>query len=368
MFRQFESRGVDTKRRARSGGPRNKELIGEELIKGNITGNSTIRGPNSLLVQGSIIGTVDEPCKVKIDGDLTVSGSMLNADIRARRVHVGASVKGCSILAAGRIEIKGDTTDVKATLSTFESHQYKLEELQSVILRAKEELIDLRQAYKQCGKQLSKRCRAPRAGINLNIGGLLRERRGCIEVDLSVVYNALKELTVRELETALTSFFSKGIIGFLAKSNREFISRGPAQEKTFLRVIGGLATLFAQARAVDRKAEEIENCGRQLDEMIDELTADESELAIAGQLNPNVTVEFLLPSARMGPNGELEIKYDSASWAIRSVKKNGEWELAKRSIHEDSLIICGAEDWRNVSLRVCENRIVMDSNHIDSSD
>ena len=340
---------------------RNKELIGEELIRGNITGNSTIRGPNSLLVQGSIVGTVHEPCKVEIDGDLTVSGSILYADIRARCVQVGASAKDSSILATRKIEIKGDASDVKATLSTFETKQHKLDELQSGISRAKRELVSLRHTCEQSGRGLSKRSRSSRAGINLNIGGLLRERRGCVEVDLSVVYDALKDRTVQELEVALALFFTRGVIGFLTKSNRGFISRGLLQEKNFLRVITGLTTLFAQTRAADRKAEEIEKSERQFDELIDELSVDESELSIEGRLQPNINVEFLLPSARMGPTGKLEVKCDSASWSVRSVAKSGEWELAKRGNHEDSLIVCGAEDWRNVSLKVRENMVVMDS-------
>ena len=65
-----------------------------------------------------------------------------------------------------------------------------------------------------------------------------------MRINLTVFYSSLGEQSESQRKTALVQFFAKGVVGYLARANRKYISDNPAREKVFLQLLKHLRELF----------------------------------------------------------------------------------------------------------------------------
>ena len=81
------------------------------LIPMDVKAGAAVKGQRSLLIEGSARGDAQQRCRIEVDGDLIVKGSVQYADIAARRITIGEDANACKLVAAGDAEIAGSLSD-----------------------------------------------------------------------------------------------------------------------------------------------------------------------------------------------------------------------------------------------------------------
>ena len=57
-------------------------------IRGDLSADAQVRGSGALLVERSVVGSTEHPCKIQMDEGVFVVGSIRQAEVVSRRIQV----------------------------------------------------------------------------------------------------------------------------------------------------------------------------------------------------------------------------------------------------------------------------------------
>ena len=75
------------------------------LVQGNVDRDLTIKGNQSLLLQGSVAGKPDAPCRIEVNGDVVVTGAVRQTHNHSANIHMAGLVEHSHLIASGDIVI-----------------------------------------------------------------------------------------------------------------------------------------------------------------------------------------------------------------------------------------------------------------------
>ncbi|MDP6777929.1 MAG: hypothetical protein QGI83_14320 [Candidatus Latescibacteria bacterium] len=83
------------------------------VIRGDVTAGSTLSVAGSVVVEGSVLGRAESVCRLDLEGEMVVVGSLRHADVRARRISVGKSASRSDLESRSGVHVLGDAVDVR---------------------------------------------------------------------------------------------------------------------------------------------------------------------------------------------------------------------------------------------------------------
>ena len=131
------------------------------LVNGDVTAGAAVKGTQSLVVKGSLIGSERWPCRIEVDGDVVVFGDVKYAHVTGRSIRIGADARHCRLTAQRGLEVGKDLSNARIAVGEFDSENRKIEEAKQKILQTKQEGSSLSGSYdvtkKVCTRNLARR-------------------------------------------------------------------------------------------------------------------------------------------------------------------------------------------------------------------
>jgi len=342
--------------------PPNKSFFNTEdhnyLLEGDVPGGISITGERSFLVQGSINGSNSNPSRIHINGDLVVTGNVCYAQIHCRNLHIGGSTQNSRLITSGNIAIDGDLACGKLTLGDYESDRHLIQNLQHEIARFRTDREAIERRIHQDEKRLDRACKTTHTPLNFNIKKIIIHQYGHVRIDLKSIYASLTDRSQEQTESVLLEFFAKGIVGFLARNNRQYIDGNQAREKVFLQILKNLRGLFmvvAQRESIDLQISRAES---QVQQLVDSLHSRAPTVSIQGIIIPETQLEFTQPRVQCLDNGEMDFDHGLATIEIQPGREANQYQLLLTDLNGED---CSQEltdaERKNISFRLCEDQI-----------
>ena len=328
------------------------------LVSGDVNGGANIRGKESLVVEGSLIGKPNEPCQVEFRGDVVVKGRVEHASIIGRKIQIGGEGKNCRLTAQKDIEIGSTLTNSRTLSGDFTPINNSYEKLKEHIKRKEEGREQLERELHIAERTLDKHLKTTHAGLDMNAGRMIQRRRNRVKIDLQPLYQLVGDRTEDELDTALLEFFNKGIAGLLTKANKGYIGSNSMRQKVFLQLIHSLRTQFTATRSLDRYDRELDAHRSACDELLESLrNQSATPVTVHGEVAPDVEMWFVRAAVEEFDDGEVTINSERASLKVTANGSNphvvrvglkGESEELEPDRH----------DLSNVTLQLEEDQVV----------
>jgi hypothetical protein len=327
------------------------------LIGCDVPAGVSITGTRSVLVQGSVCGTSSNPCRIRITGDLVVTGSVRHAQIHCKSCHLGGSAEATSLVASGSITVGGDLASGQLTVGDYEDLKRLILSLQNQIARLTTDRETIERLIRHDEKRLDRSCKATRTPLNVNMGKIIVHRYGQVRIDLKPIYPSLTDRSLEEADSVLLDFFSKGVVGVLTRSNRRYIDGNRAREKVFLQVLKNLRGLFMASAQRERIDAQISDAESQVQQLVDSLHSREPSVSIQGNINPGIRLEFVQPKRESVDDG-TDFSHESATLEVQPGRELGQCQLQLVDVNGESCVkeLTDAEQ-RSVSFRVHEKQI-----------
>ena len=280
---------------------------------GDLPGGSTISSQGSVVVQGSINGTKGNPCRVRVEGDLVVTGKVQYAQIRCRNLSVGADLTHAKAKISGAALICGQFTETELVLGEYEDRKLRIENLRNEIVRGLDERESYDRRISQEERRVDRSCKATRIPLNFNVSRLISQENGRVRIDLSSFYTSLGELPEAKLKAALIEFFAKGIVGVLARANRKYIDGNPSREKVFLQLLKTLRELFVLVSERDIVVLRLEKAEKEVETIIEALRSPTNNAHLQQGVGTQSTIDFHQPRVRRDEEGEITFVHQTAT-------------------------------------------------------
>ena len=287
------------------------------IFEGTVPAGATLSGEESLLVDGNAVGTAGSACSLHATRSLLVTGDMRHARVSAGSLHVAGNVRNAQIQVSGKVVVGGDMRRSHLMLGAFEASKRRIDEHRHDISRMQEQRAGLDRSINQDEKRLDRSCKATRVPLNFNVSRIVIQEQQRIRVNLSTVYSSIGDKPPDKLKKALDVFFTKGIIGFLAKTNRKYIAGNPAREKVFMQLLKALRGLVLQVFERDQIIARIQQHQTQIDLLIDALQNQHPELHVGGDLGPENRIEFVCPSVMRREATDIDVNHQTASLVVK---------------------------------------------------
>ena len=299
------------------------------LVQGDLIDVVRVKGEGALLVQGSLAGDPDMPCRVDVAGDAVICGDVRDAQITASNIHVGGNVRSTQLTAAGEIRIGSDMGSGRIVVGDYDFDRKRLETCRSLVERSKEQAESLGRRVGQDEKRMAKSCRALRIPLDFSVGQIVEHSGGRVSVDLSAFYRSVDDKEAK-LDVALGEFFAKGIIGVIARANRKYLVNYPAREKIFMQLLKGLRELFIAVMERDQMLKRVTEAESELESLRAALSDRNPHVAIRGRIAPEAEMEFILPQLIETRDGEFDFAHKTAQLCILPGALAGQCEVATR--------------------------------------
>ena len=265
------------------------------LINGNVTAGAAVRGTQSLLVKGSLIGSERWPCRIEVDGDVVVFGDVKYAHVTGRSIRIGADARHCRLTAQRGLEVGKDLSNARIEVGEFDSENRKIEEAKQKILQTKQEGELIERQLRRDEKSMHKKFSSTHFDLNFSAGGIIEHMRSGIVINLQRFYKVVGERSDKEIDQALLEFFAKSVVGFLVRSNHRILKTSKGRQKAFKNVIRSLHDLFFLTREFDKQSSRIAQCEAGIDNLIDALSSQTSPVYVRGAMTPGIDLSFVLP-------------------------------------------------------------------------
>ena len=299
------------------------------LVQGDLVDVLRVKGEGSILVQGSIVGDGDMPCRVEVAGDAVICGDVRDAQITASSIHVGGTVRSSQLTAAGDIRICSDMGAGRIVVGDYDMDRKRLETCRSLVERSKAQAESLGRRVGQDEKRMAKSCRALRIPLDFSVGQIVEHSDGRVSVDLSSFYRSVDDKQAK-LDAALGEFFAKGIIGVIARANRKYLVNYPAREKIFMQLLKGLRELFVAVMERDQMLKRVAQAESELEDLRAALSDRDPNVAIRGRIAQEAEMEFILPQLIETRDGEFDFAHKTAQLSILPGALAGQCEMATR--------------------------------------
>jgi hypothetical protein len=331
------------------------------LLQSDMPHGATISGERSMVVQGSLNGTQGNPCRVQVKGDLVVTGNIYHAQIRCRNLYVGGDIQHSRVIAVDDLHICGELMAAQLSTGDYSEKKSFIDNCHRDYERGQEERESLERQIRQEEKRVDRSCKATRIPLDFNISRIMTHDNNQVRINLSSFYTSLGELTEERRKSALMEFFAKGIVGYLARSNRKYIDGNPAREKVFLQLLKHLRELFQLVAERDFLLRRQQLDQEHIDEMVDKLRKQKQAIYVQGGIHADTTLRFALPRVRSLGEGQFEF-IDNAATLKFSAGEGEELylELSDTEDNNETRDI-SAEELEELHFQVTLGKVVWDS-------
>jgi hypothetical protein len=350
--------------------PLNKSSLNTEdhngLLEGDVPGGISITGERSFLVQGSINGSDSNPCRIRISGDLVVTGNVCHAQIHCQNLLIGGSSQNSHLITSGDVTVGGDLAYGQLTIGDYESNRHRIQSLQYEITRYRNDREGVERRIHQGEKRIDRACKTTRTPLDFNIKKIVIHQYGHVRIELKSIYASLTDRSQEKAESVLLEFFAKGIVGFLARKNRQYIDNNRACEKVFLQLLRNLRELFMLVAQREHIDTQISCADSQVNQLVDALHSGAQKVSVQGIAMPQTRLEFVQPRVHCLENEELDFSHESASLEIQPGRETGQCQMQLVDLHGEC---CSQElnnaERKNIAFRLCQDQISWESLPID---
>ena len=329
------------------------------VFEGDVPGGLTLAGRHSLLVQGSLKGSSGNTCHIDVAGDAVITGDVHYTQINCRHLRVSGAVHHSQVNATGEVIIGSDLVGTRLLIGDYQARKQQVEKLRHDITRLQEERNGFDRKITQDEKKLDRSCKVTRVPLDFQVSRLIFQEHNRIRVDLSSIYKSLGDQSGLKLKQGVNEFFAKGIIGYLAKANRKYITDNPAREKVFLQLLKHLRELVMEVFERDQTVAEIDQAQAGIDKIVKELRQQDLALHIQGAALPESEVEFARPRVQRLEDNDINFVHQAATLKVQPGSQAGTLHLERVDIQGTSQTRdVGVDELQGVSLRVDENQAV----------
>ena len=285
----IDFKGLNTTNHTFDTGDQNGHLLDD------MPGGTSVNGGRSLVIDGSLNGVENNPCRIQLSGDLLVKGNVFNAHIKCSALYVDGDIQDSRVSAAGDVYIGGELMDSQLALGDYSDRKNTIDNLHRDFAKKREERESLDRQIRQEEKRVDRSCKATLIPLNFNVSRIISHENNQVRINLTSFYSSLGEQSESQRKTALVQFFAKGVVGYLARANRKYISDNPAREKVFLQLLKHLRELFLLVAERDFIALHQEQDAQAMNELVQSIRRQNRMLHIEGGIHPNSTLRFILP-------------------------------------------------------------------------
>ena len=329
------------------------------LLEGNVPSGTTLKGEQTLLVQGAILGTSNAPCNISMKDDVIVTGDTAHAHIRGCNIYLVRNLQHSRLNASGNIKIGTNVISSKLTVGDFEVRRHQINELNHDLHLAKEKHAALQRQVEIEGRRMNKACTITHTPLNFNVGHIVQQKYGRVRIDLKNFYQSFNGRSGEKINQVLREFFAKGIVGVLARANRKYLLNNPAREKIFLELLRKLRELFFLVHDYETLNKRISRDAQTIYQLLKELNERNRTIYIQGSLEPDSELIFILPDAVCPVDGTADFKYQSVHLKVGTGtdEKHLHLEIQNARGEKSSQNLSRAE-FKNLSFQIYEGTIV----------
>jgi hypothetical protein len=329
------------------------------VIDGDAGPGATVRGEQGLLVRGSIQGLARMPCRVEVKGDVVITGRAENSNIVGRSIRIGRDARACRLTALEGVEIGDDASDLTISVGEFEEERIKVENLKARISQAN---LDRDYADRQVRleeRRMDRALETTKVALDFTLGQIIQRRRNRVALDLAPFYRMVGEKGEAEMEAALLEFFSRGVIGLLTRTNRDYIGKNPNRQKIFLGVIRNLRELFSLTLKLDQQTARMARESENHRQALEALESRTGAVYVRGTLTPRADVQLVRADVKRPEEQEPIILKETARLTLEPGANPEEVAAILTAVNgAESVLTSNPGEWRGVKLSLQEGSVV----------
>lgn len=303
------------------------------LVQGDVLGDALIRCGKSVVVEGDIVGKDRQCCRFEAAGDIVINGDVSFAQIKARNIHVGGTVRNSQLFAEENIKIGGDLLAGELTIGNARAGQCRIEALQRELGDLRERFELLRRQVLDQEKQLFRECKAAGRDFDFSVGRFVRNKEESLCIDLSAFYQSVGSKEEKKIEPMLKEFFAKGIVGVLARRNHKRLAASLTLNNAFMRLLRKLKELFLLVTRRDRAGAQLENFEREIAGLLAELENQYLHLHVRGAVLLQSRLRFERLRLLRCEEERMEFNRD---WAELSLEEGADGADSELTIEKSS--------------------------------
>lgn len=281
--------GLNVNNHTFDAGDQNGHLLDE------MPGGTIVNGLRSVVIDGSLNGTENNPCRIQVSGNLLVKGNVFHAHIKCGALYVDGDVQDSRVSTTGDAYIGGEFIQSQLKLGDYSDKKDLIDDRYREFAKKRDERESLDRQIRQEEKRIDRSCKSTLVPLDFNISRIISHKNNQVRINLTSFYTSLGEQSERQRKTALVQFFAKGIVGYLARANRKYISDNPAREKVFLQLLKHLRELFLLVAERDFLVLNQAQDSQEMDELAQTIRDQNQMLYIEGRIHPDSTLCFMLP-------------------------------------------------------------------------
>lgn len=330
------------------------------LHEGDTRPGTVLRGERSLVVRGSLLGTVEAPCEAAVEGDLAVTGSVRHARIACQTLLVAGDLTDAEVEAATEAVVAGDLSHSRVTVGSYRSRQRRLEGAWLRLRNGQQELAALATAIPRAERALLRARREFGAPpLRLSLSALLLDDGERVTVELSVFHRSRGTEPPAQARAAFDEFFAKGIIGFLARVNRAAVTVDREHERAFVVLLRELRQLVTHVFLRDQATADARSAQEEIDTLVAQVRGQHPSVQVCGSLLPESQVAIQAPAVLRLEDQEVRFTDASATLWIGQGSRPDRLRLAGtdvdgRAFEEE----VNASLLRRVRLELSQGRVV----------
>ncbi len=277
----------------------------------DMPGGTSASGRCSMVIDGSLNGMPNNPCRVQVAGDLLIKGNVFHAQIQCKALYVDGDVQDSRVSTTGDAYIGGELMQTQLLLGDYGDRKSAIEDIYRGFSHVQDDLEALERQIRQEEKRVDRSCKATLIPLNFNVSRIISHENNQVRINLSSFYSSVGELSETRRKSALLEFFAKGVVGYLARSNRKYISDNPAREKVFLQLLKQLRELFLLVAERDFIVHGQQGDRQKMEDIADDIRNQHQTLYIEGGIHPESSLRFMLP--RVATNEQDEYVFTDSS-------------------------------------------------------
>jgi hypothetical protein len=330
----------------------------EARIHGNMAPATRASSRRSVRVDGSLLGTREQPCVVAAGGEIVIEGDVCHAILSGDAVRIQGSARHCHVTAYRAAEVGGDLGPATLAVGGFESRLQDLARCRQEAMEAAHEhrLLQTRLGVEE--RRLARLLKVTRLVCEVALGQLIRPGNERLQVNLEAFYRVIGARPREQMEAALLDFFTRAVIGRLAHTNQSYLRSNPNNQKVFLRVLADLRQLFVLTFQLDNAAWRQQRAVATAAATTETIARNRPCLAVGGAIGPGLRLQFIVAES----TGETE---DSPAFVARSgrlqLEEGAPGELTCRQTDPGGKESVTREDlghWRGLRLWCTARRVV----------
>jgi hypothetical protein len=329
------------------------------IFAGDVPAGASLTGAGSLLVDGSLRGSPGNACLVEAGASVLITGDVRETRIAGASVHVCGGIRNGQAEATGHVIVGGDLAHAQIKIGGFERRKHRMDQLHHEIDRIQEQCASLDRNISQDERKLDRASKSTRVPLSFNVSTLIVQEPQRIRVNLNAFYISIGEQPAGTSRRALNEFFAKGIIGYLARTNRKYIIDNPAREKIFMQLLKNLRQLVMRVFERDQIMFRIQGAQQEVNDIVNGLEKQQPRIHVAGAVTPETTFEIIIPRVTHLATGDVSVVHQSARLAVKQGSRPGVFRVETKDQNGGtSASYVPAAEFRGVSLLFQDGEVI----------